>query len=56
LIEKKPLIIACIPAYNEEKTIAKVIIKTQKYVDKVIVCDDGSKDMTSEIAERLGAI
>jgi glycosyltransferase involved in cell wall biosynthesis len=56
LIEKKPLIIACIPAYNEEKTIARVIIKTQKYVDKVIVCDDGSKDMTSEIAERLGAI
>jgi len=56
LIKKKPLIIACIPAYNEEKTIAKVIIKTQKYVDKVIVCDDGSKDMTSEIAERLGAI
>jgi glycosyltransferase involved in cell wall biosynthesis len=56
LIEKKPFVIACIPAYNEEKTIAKVIIKTQKYVDKVIVCDDGSKDMTSEIAERLGAI
>jgi glycosyltransferase involved in cell wall biosynthesis len=56
LIEKKPFVIACIPAYNEERTIAKVIIKTQKYVDKVIVCDDGSKDMTSEIAERLGAI
>ena len=56
MIEKKPFVIACIPAYNEEKTIAKVIIKTQKYVDKVIVCDDGSKDMTSEIAERLGAI
>ncbi|MEM3407750.1 MAG: glycosyltransferase family 2 protein [Nitrososphaerota archaeon] len=53
---KKPFIIACIPAYNEEKTIAKVIIKTQKYVDKVIVCDDGSKDMTAEIAEKLGAI
>jgi len=56
MINNKPFIIACIPAYNEEKTIAKVIIKTQKYVDKVIVCDDGSKDMTSEIAERLGAI
>lgn len=56
MIEERPLIIACIPAYNEEKTIAKVIIKTQKYVDKVIVCDDGSKDMTAEIAEKLGAI
>jgi glycosyltransferase involved in cell wall biosynthesis len=47
-------IIACIPAYNEEKTIAKVILKTKKYVDKVIVCDDGSTDMTAEIAEALG--
>ncbi|RLE48629.1 MAG: glycosyltransferase family 2 protein, partial [Candidatus Methanomethylicota archaeon] len=47
--------IACIPAYNEENTIAKVILKTKKYVDKIIVCDDGSTDMTAEIAEALGA-
>jgi len=51
----KPFIIACIPAYNEEATIAKVIIQTQKYVDKIIVCDDGSSDLTGLIAERLGA-
>ena len=48
---KKAYIIACIPAYNEEKTIAKVILKAKKHVDKVIVCDDGSTDMTAEIAE-----
>jgi glycosyltransferase involved in cell wall biosynthesis len=48
-------IVACIPAYNEERTIAKVIVGCQDYVDKVIVCDDGSVDMTSAIAERLGA-
>jgi glycosyltransferase involved in cell wall biosynthesis len=48
-------IIACIPAYNEEKTIAKVVLKAKKYVDKVIVCDDGSTDMTGEIAEAIGA-
>ena len=48
--------IACIPAYNEEKTIAKVVLLTKKYVDKVIVCDDGSTDMTAEIAEKVGAI
>jgi GTP:adenosylcobinamide-phosphate guanylyltransferase len=48
-------IIACIPAYNEEKTIAKVVLKAKKYVDKVIVCDDGSTDMTAEIAEAVGA-
>jgi len=48
-------VIACIPAYNEEKTIAKVVLKAKKYVDKVIVCDDGSTDMTAEIAEAVGA-
>jgi glycosyltransferase involved in cell wall biosynthesis len=52
---RKPFIVACIPAYNEEKTVAKVLLKTKKYVDKVIVCDDGSTDMTAEIAEALGA-
>ncbi|MEM4649593.1 MAG: glycosyltransferase family 2 protein [Candidatus Bathyarchaeia archaeon] len=51
----KPFIIACIPAYNEEATIAKVIIQAQKYVDKVILCDDGSTDYTGLIAEKLGA-
>jgi glycosyltransferase involved in cell wall biosynthesis len=50
------MIVACIPAYNEEKTIAKVVIGAQKYVNQVIVGDDGSDDMTAEIAESLGAI
>ncbi|HID17259.1 TPA: glycosyltransferase family 2 protein, partial [Candidatus Bathyarchaeota archaeon] len=53
--EGKPSIIACIPAYNEEETIAKVVIQAQKNVDKVIVCDDGSNDLTGVIAEGLGA-
>ena len=47
--------VAVIPAYNEEHSIAKVILGTRRYVDRVIVCDDGSKDMTSVIAEELGA-
>jgi len=47
-------VIAIIPAYNEEKSIAKVLLLTQRHVDKVIVCDDGSMDMTAEIAERVG--
>ena len=50
------MIVAGIPAYNEAKTIAKVILHAQKYVDVVIVCDDGSKDLTAEIAQKLGAI
>jgi len=52
---KKPLIVAAIPAFNEEKTIAKVVLLAQKHVDKVVVCDDGSTDMTGEIAKSLGA-
>ena len=54
-LDRRPLVVACIPAFNEERTIAKVVIEAQKYVDRVIVCDDGSDDMTGEIAERLGA-
>ena len=50
------MIVAGIPAYNEEKNIAKVILLTQKQVDRVIVCDDGSTDLTGEIARRLGAV
>ncbi len=50
------LIVIGIPAYNEEKNIAKIIVKLQKVADKIIVCNDGSSDLTSEIAERLGAI
>jgi len=52
--DKKPFIVACIPAYNEEKSIASVVLRTMRYVDKVIVCDDGSSDLTGEIAEKLG--
>ena len=49
-------VVTCIPAYNEEKTIARVVIEAQKYSDIVIVCDDGSTDYTCTIAEKLGAI
>ncbi|MCW4015786.1 MAG: glycosyltransferase family 2 protein, partial [Candidatus Bathyarchaeota archaeon] len=31
------------------------VLETQKYADVVLVCDDGSTDMTAEIAKRLGA-
>ena len=45
-----------LPAYNEEKNIAKIIVGLKKTADEVIVCDDGSNDLTSRIAESLGAI
>ena len=47
--------IAAMPAYNEAKAIANVIMGCKKYVDKVVVVDDGSFDNTAELAESLGA-
>ncbi len=49
------MIVVCIPARNEEKTIASVLIKAKPHADKIIVCDDGSSDMTPKIAQALGA-
>ena len=45
-----------IPAYNEEKNIASVITKLKKITDSIIVCDDGSSDMTSKISKNLGVV
>lgn len=45
---------AVIPAYNEEKRIRQVIERTLKFVDKVIVVDDGSTDATAVEAEKTG--
>ncbi|NDB33552.1 MAG: glycosyltransferase family 2 protein [Nitrososphaeria archaeon] len=49
-------IVVGIPAYNEEKHIGSLILKLKKITDNVIVCNDGSSDMTGEIAEKMGAI
>ncbi len=44
-------IVTVIPAYNEEKTILKVIQDVKKYTD-IIVVDDNSVDQTLEIAKK----
>ena len=54
-VADSPFIVVGIPAYNEENTIGKVVLTAQRFADGVIVCDDGSSDMTVEIAEGLGA-
>jgi hypothetical protein len=51
----KPFTIACIPAFDEEGRIASVIVRAGRRVDAVVVCDDGSGDLTGEIAVGLGA-
>ena len=49
-------IVIGIPAYNEEKNIAAIILKLKKITEKIIVCNDGSTDLTEDIASKLGAI
>jgi len=49
-------IIIGIPAFNEEKSIASIITKLMNITDSIIVCNDGSSDLTSEIAEKMGAV
>lgn len=55
IAKMKPFIVVGIPAFNEEHSIARVVLEAQKYADKIVVCDDGSTDYTAKIAERLGA-
>jgi len=49
-------VVAVIAAYNEEKYIADVIKNASRFLDIIIVVNDGSKDSTSAIARRNGAI
>ena len=49
-------VIIGIPAFNEEKNIGPIVAKLKKKYDQVIVCDDGSSDMTETIASSLGAL
>jgi glycosyltransferase involved in cell wall biosynthesis len=53
LLTKRCIII---PAFNEEKQIASVIEHIRKCSDvDIVVIDDGSRDMTAEIAQKAGA-
>lgn len=49
-------IIIGIPAFNEEKNIGAIIAKLKTKYEQVLVCDDGSSDMTGTIASSLGAV
>jgi glycosyltransferase involved in cell wall biosynthesis len=49
------MILGAMPAFNEEKYIAKTILGVRRHVDEVLVVDDGSTDATGEIATALGA-
>lgn len=44
-----------LPAYNEEVSIASMVLLSLQYADEVIVIDDGSSDRTSEVSRLAGA-
>ncbi|MBN1293443.1 MAG: glycosyltransferase family 2 protein [Candidatus Latescibacteria bacterium] len=50
---KEKKICVVVPAYNEEKLIAKTVNTIPDFVDYILVVDDGSKDKTSEIVKSL---
>ena len=50
-----PKIIAAIPCLNEGQFISDIVTRARRYVDRVIVVDDGSTDNTCEIAKAAGA-
>lgn len=43
-----------LPAYNEEKNIARIIARLQDSQYTIIVCNDGSTDLTGSISEKMG--
>src|SRR5262245_28351435 len=49
------MIVAIIPAYNEAGRVAAVVHAVKRFVDRVIVVDDGSFDATGEEARKAGA-
>lgn len=55
MMNKKPRVVAIIPCYNTAPYIAEVVIEARKYVDEVIVVDDGSTDDTADEAKKAGA-
>ena len=54
---KQPTIAVIIPAFNEEKSIGKVVDAiSRKLVQRIIVVNNGSTDSTAIVAEKAGAI
>ena len=50
-----PIIDVIIPAYNEEKSIPKVIAEIPDFVRHIVVPNNNSTDKTREVAEAAGA-
>jgi glycosyltransferase involved in cell wall biosynthesis len=51
---KQQTICVIIPAFNEESFISKVVQSIPDYVDRIIVVDDASRDLTVQCARETG--
>ena len=49
-------IVSVIPAFKEQETIVRVVSETKRYVDEVIIIDDGSTDETFAKAQEAGVL
>lgn len=49
-------VVAVLPAYNLESSIAAIVERTKPFVDEVLVVADGSKDGTGAAAAKAGAV
>ena len=54
-MHQPPIIDVIIPAYNEEKSIPKVIADIPKLVRHIVVANNNSTDRTGEVAKAAGA-
>lgn len=50
----KPHVVVCAPAFNEEGRMGAAVVGGRSYVDGVVVCDDGSVDLTGAIVGGWG--
>jgi len=50
-----PIIKVIIPAFNEEKSIVKVIAEIPDFVEEVVVVNNNSTDQTAQVAANAGA-
>lgn len=53
---KEPIVDVIIPAFNEEKSIGKVILDIPGLVRNIVVVNNNSTDQTKVVATRAGAI